>query len=99
MEYIKQGLGTFDPRAKDQRALVVSSSAVALAIASPPCQPVDNALDEPGSSKESVWRAAYGVARIAVDIAKDCSDMLPPLKAVMAALSVLIKNYDVGPPQ
>ena len=36
---------------------------------------------------------------MAVDIAKDSSDMLPPLKAVMVAISVLIKNYDVGPPQ
>ena len=36
---------------------------------------------------------------MAVEIAKDSSDLLPPLKAVMAALSVLIKNYDVSPPQ
>jgi hypothetical protein len=35
---------------------------------------------------------------MAVEIAKDSSDMFPPLKAVMVALSVLIKNYDVGPP-
>ena len=98
MEYVKQGLATLDPRAKDKRALVASSSAVALSIASPPCDPTDNAPDESGSSKESVWRTAYGVAKIAVDIAKDSSDMLPPLKAVTVALSVLIKNYDVGYP-
>ena len=51
----------------------------------------------PGDSEESVWKAAYGAARIAVDIAKDSLDMFPPVKAVTVALSVLIKNFDVGP--
>jgi len=32
-----------------------------------------------------------------VDIAKESSDMFLPLKAVVGALSVLIKNYDVSP--
>ena len=85
VEYTKQELATLHPWAKDRRALAASSSAL-----------TDSALYEPGSSKESVWKAAYGAARMAVDIAKDSSDMLPPLKAVMVALSVLIKNYDVG---
>lgn len=39
---------------------------------------------------------AYGAARMAVEIAKDSSDMFPPLKAVAAAVSVLIKHYDVS---
>jgi len=34
---------------------------------------------------------------MAVDIAKESSDMFLPLKAVVGALSVLIKNYDVSP--
>ena len=33
--------------------------------------------------------------KITVDIAKESSDLLLPLKAVVGALSVLIKNYDV----
>ena len=98
VEHIKQELATFYPRTKDRRALAASSSAIALSIGSPSCDPIDTTPDEPGSSKESVWKAAYGAARMAVDIAKDSSDMLPPLKAVMVALSVFIKNYDVGSP-
>ena len=49
----------------------------------------------PGSSKESGWGTAYEAARIAIDIAKETSDMFLPLKAVVGALSVLFKNYDV----
>ena len=94
--YIKQELGTSYPRVKGRRALVASSSAIAMTLASPSCDPTDVAFNDPGATKESAWRAAYGAAGIAIDIAKDCSDMLPPLKAVMVALSVLIKNYDVG---
>lgn len=97
-EYIKQELATFHPRTKDRRALAALSSAVALSVASPSYDPTDNAVDEPGSSKESVLKAAYGAAKMAIEIAKDSSDMLPPLKAVMVALSVLIKNCDVGSP-
>ena len=33
---------------------------------------------------------------MAVEIANASSDMLPPLKAVVGALSVLIKNYDAS---
>ena len=32
---------------------------------------------------------------MAVEIAVESSDMLPPLKAVVGVLAVLIKNYDV----
>ena len=98
VEYIRQELATFHPRTQDKRALAASSSIIALSIASPSCDPTDIALDEPGSSKESGWRAAYGAVRMAVDVAKDSSDLLPPLKAVMVALSVLVKNYDVSTP-
>ena len=99
VEYLKQELATFHPRVKDQRALAASSSAIALSIASPTCSPVDDALDEPGSSKESSWKTAYGAARMAVEIANASSDMFLPLKAVVGALSVLIKNYDVSSPK
>ena len=98
VEYIKRELATFHPRTKNPMALAASSSSIALSIAYPSCGPSDVGIDGPESSKESAWKAAYGTAKIAVDIAKDSSDMLPPLKAVMVALSVFIKNYDVGPP-
>lgn len=91
-EYIKRELATFYPRSKDQRALAASSSAIALSIASASCNPIDIALDEARSG----WMTAYGAAKIAVEAAKECSDMLPPLKAVLSALSVLIKNCDAS---
>ena len=83
-------------RAKDRRALAASPGTIPPTTLS--CDPTETALIEPGSSEESVWKTAYGAARIAVEIAKDSSDIFPPLKAVMVALSVLIKNYDVGSP-
>ena len=95
-EFIRRELATIHPQVKDPRTLVASSSAVALSICSPSCEPLGN---EPGSSKESGWRTAYGAARMAVEIAKETSDMFLPLKAVVGALSVLIKNYDVSPLQ
>ena len=42
------------------------------------------------------WQAAYGAARMAVEIAKESSDMFLPLKAVVGAMFILIKNYDVS---
>ena len=45
---------------------------------------------------DSAWQTAYSTARMAVDIAKESSDLFLPLKAVVGALSVLIKNYDVS---
>lgn len=84
---MKQEPATFHPGTKEQEALAGDTTLST--------DLTDVALDDPGSSKESVWKAAYGAARIAIDIAKDSSDMLPPLKAVMAALSILVKNYDV----
>ena len=95
-EYIKQELAAFHPWVKDQRALTASSSAIALSIASPSCDPTDNALNESESSKELVWKTAYGAVRMAVEITDTSSDMFLPLKAVVGALSVLIKNYDVS---
>ena len=38
---------------------------------------------------------AYEAVKIAIDIANASTDMFLPLKAVVGALSVLIKNYDV----
>ena len=97
VEYIKKEFTTFYPEVKDKRALVASSSAIALSIASPGCDPTDLApSDESSLSRESAWRTAYGAAKIAVDAVKESSDVFPPLKAVVGAISFLIKNYDVS---
>ena len=95
VEHIKQGLTAIHPRFKSIGALAASTSAIALSIGSPSCDPTDTVLDEPGSSEDSCWGTAYEAAKIAVDIANASSDMCLPLKAVVGALSVLIKNYDV----
>ena len=46
--------------------------------------------------RDTAWQTAYGTARMAVEIAKESSDMFLPLKAVVGAVSILIKNYDVS---
>ena len=99
VEHIKQGLTTIQPQFKSLGALAASTSAIALSVASPSCDPTDTALDERGLPKESCWGTAYETAKIAVDIANASSDMCLPLKAVVGALSVLIKNYDVRFPR
>ena len=98
-EPIEQDLTTTNPQVEDRKALAASTSATPLPIASPPGDSADTTLDEPGSSKESHWGTAYEAAKIAIDIANASSDMFLPLKAVVGALSVLIKNYDVRFPR
>ena len=81
----------------DFRALAASSTAIALSIASPFYDTRDAPSDgNTAQGKHTVWRTAYGAARMTVEIANESSDMFLPLKAVVGALSMLIKNYDVG---
>ena len=80
---------------KKPGALATLSASIASAIGSPSQGPSDPGVDQPETSKELRWRTAYTAARMAVEIAKESSDMFLPLKAVAGALSVLIKNYDV----
>lgn len=83
-------------RAKKRGALVALSTSITSAIGSPSQGPSsDPGVDQPETSKRSRWRTAYAAARIAIEIAKESADMFPPLKAVVGAVSVLIKNYDV----
>jgi len=80
----------------DSRALAASSTAIALSIASPfydtRYTPSDRA---PIQGRNAGWQTAYGAARIAVEISKESSDMFLPLKAVVGAMSALMKNCDV----
>ena len=94
-EHADRGASTFYSGVKDQKTLAASSSAVASLTVSASCNPSDIALNEPGSPKESAWKTAYGAAKIAIETVKESSDMCLPLKAVVGALSVLVKNYDV----
>jgi len=81
----------------DSRVLAASSTAIALSIASP----FYNIRETPNNDitthgRDNGWQTAYGAARMAVEVAKESSDMFLPLKAVANAMSALIKNYDVS---
>ena len=81
----------------DPRALAASSTAIALSITSPFYDTGDasgNGADVRGSG--AGWQTAYGTVRMAIEIAKETSDMFLPLKAVVGAVSALMKNYDVS---
>lgn len=96
IEYIRKGLAKL--KAKDQKAPTASSSTVAPSVTHPSRDLTETTLDESaGSSRESVWKTASGMAKIALEITKESSDMFPPLKAVVGALSVLMKHYEVSP--
>ena len=81
---------------KKTGALAALSASIASAIGSSSQGPSDAGVDQSETSKESRWRTAYAAARMTIEIAKESTDMFLPLKAVVGALSVLIKNYDVG---
>lgn len=85
-----------DLEAAYEGAKIGSSSALALSIASPLCDPTDPTPDETGSSKEVAWKTAFEGAKMVIEIANASSDMFLPLKAVVGALSVLMKNCDVS---
>ena len=81
---------------RDPRALAAASTAVALSFGSPFYGTGDASSD--GAivrGRDTGWQTAYDAARMALEITKESCDMFLPLKAVVGALSVLIKNYDV----
>jgi hypothetical protein len=84
---------------RDSAALVALSTAIALSISSASCDirgtPSNDTTARGGYTG---WQTAYNAAKIAVEVTKESSDMFLPLKAVVGAISVLIKNYDVGVP-
>ena len=84
-----------EARSKKPGALAILSASIASAVGSSSQGPSDTGVDQSETSKESRWRTAYVAARMAVEVAKESTDMFLPLKAVVGALSVLIKNYDV----
>jgi hypothetical protein len=82
---------------RDSRALAASSTAIVLPFGSPFYGTRDTSSD--GAivrGRNTGWQMAYGAARMAIEMAKESSDMFLPLKAVVGAMSVLIKNYDVS---
>ena len=83
----------------DSKALAISSSAIALSIASPFYDTRGAPSDgDTVQGKDTSWQIAYDTARMTIEITKESSDMFLPLKAVAGAISVLIRNYDVSAP-
>ena len=84
---------------RDSRALAAASSVIALSITSAfggtRDLPSDGAAD---TGRDAGWRTAYSAAKMAIEVAKESSDMFLPLKAVVGAMSVLMKNCDVSAP-
>ena len=81
----------------DPRALAASSTAIALSIASPFYDTGDPSGDGAAvRGRDADWQTTYGAVRMAIEIAKETSDMFLPLKAVVGAVSALMKNYDVS---
>ena len=82
---------------RDPRTLTATSAAIALSLGSALYDTHDTSSDGATvQERDTGWQTAYGVARMAVEIANGSSDMFLPLKAVVGAMSVLIKNYDVS---
>ena len=83
----------------DSGVLATLSAGIALSIGSP-------SDDVRGTSSggttvrgiDAVLKTTYSAVRMAVEITKESSDLCPPLKAVVGAVSALMKNYDVSIP-
>jgi hypothetical protein len=82
---------------RDYKALAATSTAIALSISSAfygtRGTPSDSAATR---GRDAGWQTVYAALRTAVEITKESSDLFPPLKVVVGAISVLIKNHDVG---
>ena len=89
---------------RDPKALAASSAAIALSIFSAFTDSHDAFTDSHDASgyehvvpgRVSAWMAGHGAVRIAVESAKESSDTYPLPKAVIGAVSVLMRNFDVG---
>ena len=73
------------------------SSAIALSITPVSDDPgVTSSDGDTGQGMDAIRQTTYAAVRMAVDITKESSDLCLPLKAVVGALSALMKNYDVS---
>ena len=82
---------------RNSRTLAASSFAIALSISSPSYDTHNTPGDGTAArGRGSGWQTTCGAVRMTVEAAKESSDVFLPLKALMGAISVLIKNYDVS---
>ena len=82
---------------KDSGALATLSAGIALSIGSPSTDtrgPSGDGTTVQGM--DAIRQTTYAIARMVVETTKESSDLCLPLKAVVGAMSVLMKNYDVS---
>jgi hypothetical protein len=78
-------------------ALATLSAGIALSIGSPSNDPCGTSSDgATAQGTDAIRQTTYAVARMVVETTKESSDPFPPLKAVVGAMSVLMRNYDVS---
>ena len=83
----------------DSRTLAGSSAAIALSIGIPFPDTRDTSGDgDPVRGGDTGLQTAYAALRGAAETIKESSDLCLPLKAVVGAMFVLMKNYDVSLP-
>jgi len=83
----------------DSRALAASSTAIALSIGAAFFDTNGRDTLSDGAAvrgRDTGWQTAYAAVRMAVETIRESSDLCLPLKAVVGAISVLMKNYDVS---
>ena len=82
---------------RDPRALATLSAGIALSIGSPSNDIGDTPSDGAAvHGTGAVLQTTYAAVRMAVEITNQSSDLCLPLKAVVGAMSALMKNYDVS---
>ena len=78
-------------------ALAATSAAIALSIGSAFSDTRDTSIaGATVGGRDVEWQTAYAAVRMAVETIKESSDLCLPLKAVVGAISALMKNYDVS---
>jgi hypothetical protein len=82
---------------RDPKTLGATSSTIALSINSALSDIRDTSSDGAAvQGMDEIGKTAYAAVRMAVEITKESSDLFLPLKAVVGAVSALMKNYDVS---
>ena len=82
---------------RDLGALATLSAGIALSIGSTPNDTCDTPSDGAAvQGMDALLQTTYAAVRMAVEVTKESSDLCLPLKAVVGAMSVLMRNYDVS---
>ena len=82
---------------RDSRAPDILSAGIALSIGSPSNDARGTSSDGATVQRmDALLQTTYAAVRMAVEVTKESSDLCLPLKAVVGAMSALMKNYDVS---